>query len=206
MENVPPLLQEKNISDFGAWCEYLESIGYKNYYRVLNAKDFGIPQNRERVFMVSIFGDYDFEFPLPIKLKYTTKDIQEPESTVDEKYYLTVKQLNYILDMDRVCDDTKRGDIGDRTVNPKIAKTISVRGAKDQRADITNFVVGNNDKSYTIDDLRNVLSETGLKKAVCDLAIDMLSEGDVVDVSYATSRLTEIMGGGASCKTLTKEM
>lgn len=87
MENVPQVLN----CDFGGWLEFLEGLGYRNYYQKLNAKDYGIPQNRERVFMVSTLGDYYYEFPKPIKLQLRLKDMLEP--TVDEKYYLSEKVI-----------------------------------------------------------------------------------------------------------------
>lgn len=54
MENVPQVISKKNKPDFDLWCKKLESLGYKNFYKLLNAKDYGIPQNRKRCFMVSI--------------------------------------------------------------------------------------------------------------------------------------------------------
>ena len=62
-ENVKNLLSKKHIHNFNAYLEKMENIGYKNYYQVLNAKDYGIPQNRERVFTISILGNSDYEFP-----------------------------------------------------------------------------------------------------------------------------------------------
>ena len=69
----------------------MDEVGYNNYYQVLNAKDYGIPQNRERVFIVSIRKDIDkgFSFPQPIPLTLKLKDLLEDE--VDEKYYLSDK-------------------------------------------------------------------------------------------------------------------
>lgn len=195
LENVPQAKSDRNGKEFGEWYEFLESLGYKNYYAILNAKEFGIPQNRERIFMVSILGDYLYEFPNAISLGLKTKDIQEPEETIDASYYLTDKQIKYIVDFNHICDDTKRGDLGDRVVNPQIAKTISCRGAKDQRADITNFVVGDNLTTYTIAELRNALGDKKLNKVVCELALPMLEEGDCIDFSYSASRLSEIVGG-----------
>jgi DNA (cytosine-5)-methyltransferase 1 len=72
MENVKNLVGKKFKPFFDKWCEYLESLGYTNYYSVLNGKDFGIPQNRERVFMISIHGEHTpYEFPkgFPLKLR-----------------------------------------------------------------------------------------------------------------------------------------
>lgn len=157
MENVPDVIGTKNIAHFAEWLAKLESLGYKCYWQVLNAKDYGVPQNRERCFMVSVLGDYWFAFPKGKKLEIKLKDILENE--VDERYYLTDKAMTYVFDLNRVCDKTKRGDLGERKVNPEIAKTISCRGAESQRADVTNFVVNDNadGKVYSIDDIRTVL-------------------------------------------------
>jgi len=93
MENVPQVLN----NDFGGWLAFLESLGYNNYYELLNAKNYGIPQNRNRCFMVSVLGDYYYEFPKPIKLDLRLKDMLE--SNVAEKYYLRDKMLDYCTDM-----------------------------------------------------------------------------------------------------------
>ena len=92
MENVPQVIGEKNIADFDEWRRFLRDKGYKNYTQILNAKDFGIPQNRARCFMVSILGDYYYEFPNPIPLTLKLKDMLEDE--VDEKYYLSQRMIN----------------------------------------------------------------------------------------------------------------
>lgn len=87
MENVKNLVGKKFKPFFDKWCEYLESLGYTNYYSVLNGKDFGIPQNRERVFMISIHGEHTpYEFPKGFPLELRLKDMLEDK--VDEKYYL----------------------------------------------------------------------------------------------------------------------
>jgi len=98
MENVPDVIGPKFMPDFADWLAYLESRGYKNYYQVLNAKDYGIPQNRERCFMVSLLGDYYFEFPEPIPLKLRLKDMLGEH--VDKKYYLSDAAVNKILNSD----------------------------------------------------------------------------------------------------------
>lgn len=90
MENVKNLLSKKHIHNFESWLKVLEDMGYKNYYKVLNAKDFGVPQNRERVFCVSILGEHEpYVFPEPRQLNIRLKDILEP--IVDAKYYLSEK-------------------------------------------------------------------------------------------------------------------
>ena len=86
MENVKNLVGKKFRPQFYEWLRYLKSLGYTNYTQVLNAKDYGVPQNRERVFVVSILGDHKpYKFPEPIKLDKCIADILEDK--VDEKYY-----------------------------------------------------------------------------------------------------------------------
>lgn len=93
MENVKNLVSKKFKPDFDRWLNKLEELGYKNYWKVLNAKDYLIPQNRERVFVVSIRKDIDFDytFPEPKPLQKRLKDILEEK--VDEKYYLSEKAI-----------------------------------------------------------------------------------------------------------------
>ncbi len=94
MENVPDLIQANFIRQFGEIQLELERMGYMNYVETLNAKDFGVAQNRDRVFMVSVLGDYSYSFPNYIKLEKRLKDYLEDE--VDEKYYLSDKHINKI--------------------------------------------------------------------------------------------------------------
>ena len=88
LENVKNLVGKKFKPQFDEWLDYLESLGYTNYWKVLNAKDYGVPQNRERVFVVSILGDHKpYKFPKAIPLDKCIADILEDE--VGEKYYLS---------------------------------------------------------------------------------------------------------------------
>ena len=87
LENVKNLVGKKFKAQFDEWLDYLESLGYTNYWKVLNAKDYGVPQNRERVFVVSILGEHKpYEFADKIPLDKCIADILEDE--VDEKYYI----------------------------------------------------------------------------------------------------------------------
>ena len=95
-ENVKNLLSKKHRHNFDAYLETMEQLGYKNYYQVLNAKDYEIPQNRERVFTISIKKDINkaFTFPPKQELKLKLKDMLEEE--VDEKYYLSESRIRKI--------------------------------------------------------------------------------------------------------------
>lgn len=88
MENVKNLVGKKFKEQFDKWLSYLESLGYKNYWQVLNAKDYKVPQNRERVFVVSILGEHDgYTFPQKQRLDIRLKDVLE--SQVEGEYYLS---------------------------------------------------------------------------------------------------------------------
>ncbi len=128
MENVTQVHGKKNIDHFNEWIAFLESKGYKNYWKDLNAKNFCIPQNRNRTFMVSVLGDYTYEFPQEFPLKKRLKDMLE--DSVDEKFYLSDKMKDYILDIHNVQQGTKwEGRADNDVLNPNVAHTISVRGA-----------------------------------------------------------------------------
>ena len=91
MENVKNLVGKKFRADFDSWIEWLDELGYNNYWKVLNAVDYGIPQNRERVFCVSIRKDIDtgYTFPSPIESDTVFMDKLEPVEDIDEKYFLS---------------------------------------------------------------------------------------------------------------------
>lgn len=95
MENVKALVSKKFKAQFNKWVEELESYGYSSKWAVLNSKSFGVPQNRERVFLVSILGDETFNFPQPFPLERRLKDVLE--SNVDEKYYLSDKLITSLM-------------------------------------------------------------------------------------------------------------
>ena len=96
LENVKNLVSKRFKNDFDKWLDFLKSLGYENYWKVLNAKDYGIPQNRERVFCVSIRGaDAPFYFPQKQELKLKLKDLLEEQ--VDEKFYLSQKMINCFM-------------------------------------------------------------------------------------------------------------
>ena len=100
MENVKALMSQKFLPEFYRWRDYLFGLGYESFAMVMNAKDYGIPQNRERVFMVSILREDEndvpsFRFPQPIPLELRLKDILEEE--VDDKYVLSETAIQGFL-------------------------------------------------------------------------------------------------------------
>ena len=97
MENVPQVHSSVNMPEFQKWLDFLKTIGYFSHYQDLNAKDFGIPQNRERCFCVSILSDayVDFDFPKGIPLKYVMKDFLEKD--VDDKYFIKSEKADKLI-------------------------------------------------------------------------------------------------------------
>ena len=95
MENVPAVCGSGNIKVFAEWLDALEKLGYGNYYKILNATDYGIPQNRERCFMVSLLGGDMYEFPVPIGCKIKLGDVLE--RNIPEKYYLSDKAVESFI-------------------------------------------------------------------------------------------------------------
>lgn len=106
IENVKNLTQKGHIDELNMILNDLEGLGYKNYWKVLNAKDFGVPQNRERVFIVSILGEGDFEFPKGFDNGVRLKDVLENE--VEEKYYIDNERVDKLL-----------SSIGDKEISNK---------------------------------------------------------------------------------------
>ena len=96
LENVKNLVSKKFKADFDKWLDFLAELGYTNYWKVLNAKDYGIPQNRERVFCISIRGEHKpFVFPEPKELTIRLRDMID--ETVDERFYLKESTIRSIL-------------------------------------------------------------------------------------------------------------
>ena len=174
MENVPQVHSVKNKEHFDKWIEFLESKGYSNYWQDLNAKDYGIPQSRNRCYMVSILGDYSFEFPDPIPLNFRLGDLLEQE--VDEKYYLSDVAIQ-----GRQNTSFRQYNLEKSLLNGK---------------DIHPTILARYDGSPTL------LQEDTIKREVCNKAIEgnLVTPYDIIDPSYANSRLEEIMQGTISTK------
>ena len=107
LENVKAMISGKFVDMFNLWQRELEKLGYANFAQVLNAKDYGVPQNRERIFLVSIRVDKEdnmprYYFPNPFKLDRRLKDVLEEH--VDERYYLSDEMLERFTTNEDICE------------------------------------------------------------------------------------------------------
>lgn len=163
MENVPQVHGKKNIEHFEKWIEFLESKGYSNHWQDLNAKDYGIPQSRNRCYMVSVLGDYSYEFPKGVPLTLTLGDMLEKE--VDEKYYLSEKAIN--------------GGLKTEYTSQKIESRVAKDGV----------IPALRGRDYK--DPKLVIEKSELKSKLCKELLDngLVEEGDVIRHSYTNSRL-----------------
>ncbi len=136
-ENVKAVLSKKHVHNFQNYLNQMTELGYESHYQVLNAKDFGIPQNRERVFVVSIRYDVatNFRFPEPVPLAKRLKDILEPE--VDEKYYLSDEKIQRMnttnWELDKLENVRTQDEVGRtlRATNYKNPQCVRVGGLYD---------------------------------------------------------------------------
>lgn len=126
-ENVPEIMSEKSMKDLQKWVSALEKLGYKSYDTILNAKNYGLPQNRRRFFMISILGEYSYEFPSPINLKWKLKDFLEQE--VDENYFLSKSTIERISKWKAQQDPLK-----DINREKEISPTLTARGAGEEHS------------------------------------------------------------------------
>ena len=147
-ENVKALTSKKFSEEFKIVLDSLEKAGYHNYWKVLNAKDYGIPQNRERVFIVSIRKDIDhnmFEFPKPYSLEKRLKDFLEPH--VDEKYYLSDDLISKVVSW-KAHQKTFEKVLGNKSISP----TLTARGAGENHSGMILY-------SDTLEDTSNLQNE-----------------------------------------------
>lgn len=142
MENVKNLVGKKFKADFDNWLNWLSRMGYRNYYQVMNAKNYGIPHKRERVIVVSILGDKDFTFPEKQELKLQLTDLLEND--VDRKYYLSQKTINMLLKEDTGKYSRRQRFLDNITKDDNLANTILTR----QRCSPTDNYVKTNRKTH----------------------------------------------------------
>ncbi|MBO5712497.1 MAG: DNA (cytosine-5-)-methyltransferase [Acholeplasmatales bacterium] len=170
MENVTQVHNKENMPHFQEWIKALEKLGYKSYWQDLNAKDFGIPQNRDRTFMISILGDFYYEFPKKIKLKLRLKDMLEDE--VDEKYYLSEKMIRYISSI-----GTKNFKNSNCKINLDIARPLTTEHSK--RAGTTNYLCDQLPNNFDLNMQKKFESDC------LDCAVEFISIPEATKKGYA---------------------
>lgn len=181
-ENVKGVLSKKHKHNFDAYQERMAELGYKNYYQVLNAKDYGMPQNRERVFTVSILDGQEFHFPEPQPLTVWLKDTLEP--VVDEKYYLSGKKVAKVkMSHPNSADDARCVQVADLNYYnyDKMNRVYSPEGLAPA---LETMGGGNREPKVAAEKIAGQALEKGL-----------VSPYDVIDTSYVRARLEELERG-----------
>ena len=182
-ENVKNLLSKKHIHNFNAYLQKMGELGYHSNYKVLNAKNYGVPQNRERVFTVSIRKDleeeyFNFEFPKSICLDRYLKDILEDQ--VDEKYYLSEERIEKICEWHIRQRENGRGFRFEVKDGNSIGRAVTTSG---DRPSSTNYV-------------------TALIKTANKQGYDIAKDGDAIDLTYPNSNTRRGRVGHSISKTI----
>lgn len=164
-ENVKNLLSKKHRHNFENYISIMQEIGYNSYYKVLNAKDYGIPQNRERVYTVSIRKDIDnktFKFPETEELKLRLKDMLE--NKVEDKYYLKENQIeNFIKNNNGNCNPSGKGMNG-KVHTGNIAPTITTNKGEGPKIQIEGML-----DIKGQDNIKRVYSQEGISPTLTDM-------------------------------------
>lgn len=129
MENVPQVHADANRADFQSWIDFLTSLGYVSYWQDLNAKDYGVAQNRNRCFMFSFQGEFHYKFPHPEPLKKRIRDYLE--ESVDPKFYLSDKALKCFQEHAQKQKEKGNGFQATYKNGDDIASTLKSRYYKD---------------------------------------------------------------------------
>lgn len=206
-ENVPDLVEVNFVKDFSKWVSALEKLGFTSYDQILNAKDYGIPQNRKRVFMVSLPGQYSYTFPRRLPLEYRLKDFLEKK--VDEKYFLSQKMLNGMIntkfhqyqlkarlqDIDKEVD-TLTTATGARCPHLVPTDNIMKLGSYQPSSQCGAQIVSEEGIAPTVmENHGNItaIPTKNLKQELCDKVIESgeVKEMDIINHGYSKSRLSE---------------
>jgi DNA (cytosine-5)-methyltransferase 1 len=149
MENVPQIANKKNREHFQKWIDFLSILGYSSKWEILNSKDYKIPQNRKRCFMVSWLGDYYYDFPPAKPLKLRLKDMLEDK--VAAKYYLSDKTVEMFIKHTQKKQAQGCGFKCEATDGEGVGKCISTKAGS--RTD-DNFVKVSEAKCEQVDELQ----------------------------------------------------
>ena len=193
MENVKALVSAKFKPLFMKWQNELASYGYVNFVKVLDSQHFGVPQHRERVFMVSILDENaSFHFPEPFPLEKKLKDVLEKE--VDEKYYLSSKLLNYVFSNGGK-DKNIRGGIGICDKDSDVSPTLTAQYYKSSRQaaylkeeiNVVGNLCGDNKQAGRIYDV------DGISPTLDNMASGGNKSPKIVEPNFGNQRLNELL-------------
>lgn len=169
MENVPQVHADANRVDFQNWIDFLTSLGYVSYWQDLNAKNYGVAQNRERCFMFSFLGEYNYHFPQQIPLKKKLKDYLEYD--VDEKYYINNEKAQKLIQT--LIDN---GTLPQH--NPESRAEQSILALTEQSAIHSRETLQTASlQNMTAESQTNSKSETWLQKICIDTSMSGLEDG-----------------------------
>ena len=184
MENVKALISNKFIGDFREWQNELSRRGYTNFVKVLDAQDYGVPQHRERVFMVSILGDdVSFHFPEPFTLERKLKDVLE--SNVDEKYYLKENQIKYIFSTSK--SGIERQGISDVESPAPIVVSSCYKGNNMICINTVGNLYGDNKQAGRIYDV------AGISPTLDNMASGGNKAPKIIEPNFGDSRLNKML-------------
>lgn len=193
-ENVKALTSKRFTKEFNTVLKSLDEAGYNCYWKVLNAKNYGIPQNRDRVFIVSIRKDidnFDFHFPQPKELKLRLNDLLE--TNVDEKYYLSEKLEIYALGnaVNKELKDMYKRE--NAYLNKDISYTINTNSIR--RVGDTNYICEGIDEEIQVKDFLKIKEAT--KKGYSEAYA-----GDYVNIQFPNSKTRRGRVGNGIANTL----
>lgn len=191
-ENVKNLVGKKFKKDFEKLLEELIEMGYNNYWKVLNAKDYGIPQNRERVFIISIRKDIDkgYDFPKPHENGLILKDMLDDE--VEEKYYINKDKVEKLISR---LKDNKKGSLPKLEEEPKMTSAL---GSREHRAS------GWKEESGTLcaRDYKDPKVVAVKVKEATKKGYDIATEEDSINISFPNSKTRRGRVGKGVAQTL----
>lgn len=188
-ENVKNLVGKRFYDDFEELLERLDSYGYNNYWQVLNAKDYGIPQNRERVFIVSIRKDVDngtFEFPKPFELELKLKDMLE--DSVEDKYDVTQTYIEYLQPKGNVIGEV------DIKGNEQIRRVYSEDGISPT---LSTMQGGHREPKIKMEGIKKIKVREATKKGY-----DIATSEDSINISFPNSKTRRGRVGKGVAQTL----
>ncbi len=180
MENVPDVISEKNRADFFVWCKFLEDLGYTSKYALLNAKDFGIPQNRERCFMLSWRGNYYYDFPEKIPMKPFVDFLD-----FNEDYIIKPEKLTRVK---KICIKHFSNKISLKT----ISKTIRCGGVKSR--DRHEWSVYSVNLGMSENFVKRTSALNNLSKTVCSQTINSYTIDGRIYFDYSPVECWRLMG------------